>query len=167
MEIELYSGHLKHLDVHRFYSRASAARLATSIILAMSGSTREKLFLKRLSDAFVCLIEVGLVYRRIRATAHEYEVRYANRRQAVRITLERQWSYQYLFVQFYRRNEGGEWIPVSYLDSWLAQQGWEQEAILALLKCPQPVMSLSDAEQVEFLEKAAKVVCASARQIFG
>jgi len=57
-----------------------------------------KEFLTRFADAFKCLEEAGLSRRRLRVTAHEYEVWYSSWRYAVRLTLERQWSYEYLFV---------------------------------------------------------------------
>jgi hypothetical protein len=69
---------------------------------------QSKEFLTRFADAFKCLETVGLSRRRLQATAHEYEVWYSSRRYAVRLTLERQWSYEYLFVELFQRSETGE-----------------------------------------------------------
>jgi len=128
---------------------------------------QEKEFLLRFADAFKCLEGLGLSRRRLRATAHEYEVWYSNRQYAVRLTLERQWSYEYLFVQFFQRSEVGDWVPLFYLERWLRSQGWDGTTIESLLKAREPVPNLSEEAQRRFWHRVAEVTCACARQVLG
>jgi len=128
---------------------------------------RSKEFLTRFADAFKCLETVGLSRRRLRETAHEYEVWYSSRQYAVRLTLERQWSYEYLFVQFFQRSETGGWEPLFYLDRWLRNHGWQDAQIEALLKAPEPVPNLPEKEQEAFLRDVADITCTCVRQVVG
>jgi hypothetical protein len=126
-----------------------------------------KEFLTRFADAFKCLEEAGLSRRRLRVTAHEYEVWYSSQRYAVRLTLERQWSYEYLFVQFFQRSERGEWEPLFYLNRWLKSQGWEETQIETLLKASEPVPNLPEEAQEAFWRRVAAIVCTCMRQVVG
>jgi len=126
-----------------------------------------KEFLIRFADAFKCLETVGLSRRRLQATAHEYKVWYSSRQYAVCLTLERQWNYEYLFVQFFQRSETGEWESLFYLNRWLRNHGWQDTQIEALLKASGPVPNLPDKEQEAFLRSVADVTCACARQVVG
>jgi len=124
-------------------------------------------FLERFANAFECLHAIGLSRRRVRETGHEYEVWYSNRRHAVRLTLERQWSYEYLFVQFFQRAANGLWQPVFYLEQWLKSRGWDNARIEALLKASEPVPDLPEETQKHFLSRVAEATCACASEIFG
>jgi len=128
---------------------------------------QSKEFLTRFADAFKCLETVGLSRRRLQATAHEYEVWYSSRRYAVRLTLERQWSYEYLFVELFQRSERGEWEPLFYLNRWLKSQGWEDTQIETLLKASEPVPNLPEEAQEAFWRRAAAIVCTCMRQVVG
>lgn len=92
-------------------------------------------------------------------TAHEYELFYSGAQKAVRITLERQWVYQYVFVLFYKKSPHGEWEPVGYLDKLLLERGWSQTAVEALLDAKAPVMNLPLEKQEAFLGRIAEVIC--------
>ena len=124
-------------------------------------------FLERFANAFECLRACGLSRRRVRATGHEYEVWYSNRRHAVRLTLERQWNYEYLFVQFFQRAADGLWQPTLYLEQWLRNKGWDNAQIEALLKASEPVPNLPEGAQNHFLSCVAEATCACASEIFG
>lgn len=81
---------------------------------------------ENLHKAFACLDDWGFRRRRFRATAHEHEIwRYdAAQERAVRLTLERQWGYKYLFVLLLERgfqSDGG--VRLCYFDDWLKQRG--------------------------------------------
>lgn len=122
-----------------------------------------------LYKAFECLRDLGFPRKRFRSTAHEYEVFYYSpvRGQAVRLTIERQWEYRYLFVLFLEReSHSGDWATLYYLDSWLQQRGWSQSVIKALFKSETPILNMSDQEQLAFLSKAADVLCQYIPEIF-
>lgn len=122
-----------------------------------------------LYKAFECLQGLGFSRKRFRSTAHEYEVFYYSsvRGQAVRLTIERQWGYRYLFVLFLEReSQAGDWSPLYYLDRWLQQRGWSQSATKALFESETPIQNMSDQEQLAFLGKAANVVCKYIPEIF-
>lgn len=114
--------------------------------------------------AFNCLRELGFRRRRFHATAHEYEVWFYDslRGRAVRLTLERQWSYRYLYVLFLQRDsQKNVWVPLGYLDAWLAERGWSQREIHAVFEASLPVPNMSDQEQLVFLSSVASIVCSS------
>lgn len=141
-------------------------KIAVGALIAPSGgSTLQKRlatpddFQARFQKAFDGLRECGMTRSRICSTAHEYELFYSGSQKAVRITLERQWAFQYVFVLFYKKNPHGEWEPVGYLDKLLLERGWSQTAVEALLDAKAPVMNLSLERQEAFLGKIAEVVC--------
>jgi hypothetical protein len=128
-------------------------------------SFQEREFLRVFTEAFACLRTHGMSRRRVRCSSHEYELWYYNQQYAVRITLERQWNYQYVFVIFSKRGESNTWTPLIYLDKWLKEHGWKQEEIESVLQADQPIPNLPKDEQAAFLYRVAEVVCNSVVQI--
>lgn len=127
----------------------------------------EKQLRANLYTAFECLRRLGLRRRRFSASAHEYEAWFYSSTCAVRLTLERQWGYQYLFVLFLSRGSlHEEWRAVGYLDSWLHQHGWGRERIEEVLDAGVPVQNLHSTAQLQYLRRVAELVCKVAADVF-
>lgn len=127
----------------------------------------EKQLRANLYTAFECLRRLGLRRRRFCASAHEYEGWFYSSACAIRLTLERQWGYQYLFVLFHFRGSlHEEWQPVCYLDWWLRQRGWDRERIEEVLDAGAPVQNLPSTAQLQYLRRIAELVCKAAADVF-